>query len=97
MMNKQPSPYLCHIFICTNVRPDHPENPGCGTKDGPALKSLLKKAVDERGWKGKVRVSTSGCMGLCSTGPNALLYPQGIHFSAVTPDDVPAILDSIQL
>jgi (2Fe-2S) ferredoxin len=97
MMNKQPSPYLCHIFICTNVRPDHPENPGCGTKDGPALKSLLKKAVNERGWKGKVRVSTSGCMGLCATGPNVLLYPQGIHFSAVTPDDVPAILDSIQL
>lgn len=96
-MNKQLSPYLCHIFICTNVREDNPENPGCGTKGGPALKALLKKAVKDRGWKGKVRVSTSGCMGLCGTGPNVVLYPQGIHFSAVTETDLPAILDSIKL
>jgi (2Fe-2S) ferredoxin len=95
-MNTQKSPYLCHIFICTNVRNDNPENPGCGTKCGPELKALLKKAVNERGWKGKVRVSTSGCMGLCGTGPNVVLYPQGIHFSAVTEDDIPQILNAIE-
>lgn len=95
-MNRQPSPYLCHIFVCSNVR-DNPDKPGCGAKGGAILKAKLKEAVNARGWKGKVRVSTTGCMGLCGDGPNVLLHPQGIHFSAVTEADLPAILESIQL
>jgi (2Fe-2S) ferredoxin len=94
-MKTQPSPYLCHIFICTNVRENNPDNPGCGAKGGTGLKDQLKAAVTARGWKDKVRISTSGCMGLCGTGPNILLYPQGIHFSGVTEPDVPLILDTI--
>lgn len=94
-MNKQTTPYLCHIFICSNVRENNPENPGCGTKGSGALKEKLKEAVAARGWKGKVRVSTSGCMGLCGTGPNVVLYPQGIHFSGVTETDLPAIMAAV--
>ena len=94
-MNKQQTPYLCHIFICANVRENNPENPGCGAKGGNALKDKLKAAVNARGWKGRVRVSTSGCLGLCAQGPNVLLHPQGIHFSAVSEADLPAILETI--
>jgi (2Fe-2S) ferredoxin len=94
-MKKQMTPYQCHIFVCANVRENNPENPGCGAKGGSALKDLLKKAINARGWKGKVRVSTSGCLGLCGTGPNVLLHPQGIHFSAVTENDVPLIMDAL--
>jgi (2Fe-2S) ferredoxin len=88
------TPYLCHIFVCSNVRENNPENPGCGAKGGATLKDLLKKAANARGWKGKVRVSTSGCMGLCGEGPNILLHPQGIHFSAVTEADIETVLDA---
>jgi (2Fe-2S) ferredoxin len=77
------------------VRENNPENPGCGAKGGAALKDLLKKAANARGWKGKVRVSTSGCMGLCGEGPNILLHPQGIHFSAVTEADLDCIMETI--
>jgi len=91
---KQQSPYLCHIFVCSNVRENNPENPGCGAKGGATLKDLLKKAANARGWKGKVRVSSTGCLGLCTQGPNVLLHPQGIHFSAVTEADVETILDA---
>jgi (2Fe-2S) ferredoxin len=91
---KQQSPYLCHIFVCSNVRENNPENPGCGAKGGATLKDLLKKAANARGWKGKVRVSSTGCLGLCTQGPNVLLHPQGIHFSAVTEADVETVLDA---
>ena len=93
-MNKQPTPYACHIFVCTNLR-DNPKNPGCGASGGSELKALLKQAINERGWKGRVRVSTTGCMGLCDTGPNVLLHPQGIHFSAVTEADLNTILNEV--
>jgi len=93
-MNKQSTPYTCHIFVCSNVR-DNPEKPGCGASGGGDLKALLKKEISERGWKGKVRVSTTGCMGLCGTGPNVLLHPQGIHFSAVTAADLSIIIETV--
>ena len=94
-MQKQPSPYLCHIFVCSNVRDNKPENPGCGAKGGDELKAALKQTIKDRGWKGQVRVSTTGCMGLCGAGPNVLLHPQGIHYSAVTENDLPAILETV--
>ena len=95
-MTKQLSPYQCHIFVCANVRESNPENPGCGAKGGNALKDKLKAAVNARGWKGKVRVSSTGCLGLCAQGPNVLLHPQGIHFSTVTENDLPAILREVE-
>ena len=56
-MKKQQTPYLCHIFVCANMRENNPENPGCGAKGGDVLKDKLKAAVTARGWKGKVRVT----------------------------------------
>jgi (2Fe-2S) ferredoxin len=94
MMKKQNSPYLCHIFVCSNVRPGNPANPGCGAKGGDRLKDKLKESANARGWNGKVRISTSGCLGLCAQGPNVLLYPQGIWFSDVTEADLETILET---
>ncbi|MDH3345804.1 MAG: (2Fe-2S) ferredoxin domain-containing protein [Kiritimatiellaceae bacterium] len=94
-MKKQSTPYRCHLFICSNIR-DNPSNPGCGAAGGAELKALLKKETKQRGWKGIVRVSTSGCMGLCGSGPNVLLHPQGIHFSDVQKTDIDAILQTVE-
>jgi (2Fe-2S) ferredoxin len=96
MMKKQNSPYLCHLFVCSNVRPNNPSNPGCGAKGGDRLKDKLKESANARGWNGKVRISTSGCLGLCSQGPNILLYPQGIWFSDVTEADLETILETVE-
>ncbi len=93
-MKESPSPYACHLFVCVNDR--HGERKSCADGVGTELKDLLKKQVEERGWKGRVRVSTSGCMGLCAQGPNVMVYPQGIWFSAVTPQDIGRILQKIQ-
>jgi NADH:ubiquinone oxidoreductase subunit E len=94
-MKKRTTPYLCHIFVCSNVRDGRPDNPGCGAKGGDDLKTVLKQEIKERGWSGKVRVSTTGCMGLCSSGPNILLHPQKIHFSEVTREDLNSILETV--
>lgn len=94
MMKKQNSPYLCHIFVCSNVRENNPLNPGCGAKGGDRLKDKLKESANARGWNGKVRISSSGCLGLCAQGPNVLLYPQGIWFSDVTEADLETILET---
>jgi len=95
-MKKSTTPYSCHIFVCSNVRDNNPNNPECGAKGGKNLKAILKQEIKDRGWKGNVRVSTAGRMGLCGTGPNVLLHPQGIHFSSVTENDLPMITETVR-
>ena len=84
------SPYVAHVFVCTNYRKG--ERKSCADNNSQLVKDTLKVAVEERGWKGKARVSTSGCLGLCTTGPNVMIYPQKVWFSEVSMDDVDAIL-----
>jgi (2Fe-2S) ferredoxin len=57
---------------------------------------MLKEAVSEKGWKGRVRVSQSGCMGLCGNGPNVMLHPQGVWISEVLMDDVGMIIAKVE-
>jgi (2Fe-2S) ferredoxin len=51
--------------------------------------------VAKAGLQGQVRVTRSGCLGLCAHGPNLLIYPQGEWRSGVTPADVPEILEGL--
>jgi len=93
-MQRQPTPFAAHVFVCVNDRKG--ESKSCADGVGMRLKDLLKTGVEARGWKGRVRVSHTGCLGMCGRGPNVMVHPQGLWFAGVTPDDVPAILDDVQ-
>jgi (2Fe-2S) ferredoxin len=91
---KKESPYLSHIFVCTNDRGG--ERKSCADNESRLVRSKLKEAVNNRGWKGKVRVTQSGCMGLCAKGSNVMLYPQKIWFAGVFPEDVEEIMSALE-
>jgi (2Fe-2S) ferredoxin len=93
MPKQSESPYVSHVFVCTNDRGG--KRKSCADNNSQRIKTKLKDAVNEKGWKGKVRISTSGCLGLCATGPNVMIYPQQIWFSEVFPDDVNDIISAI--
>jgi (2Fe-2S) ferredoxin len=93
-MEENVSPYVCHIFVCTNDR--NGERISCADGNGADIRIALKKEVNRRGWKGKVRVSQCGCLGLCQKGPNVILYPQKIWFSGVLESDAPGIISEIE-
>jgi (2Fe-2S) ferredoxin len=92
--DKKESPYLCHIFVCTNDR--NGKRKSCADNDSRLVRSNLKEAVNNKGWKGKVRVSQSGCLGLCANGSNVIIYPQNIWFAGVLPEDVEEIMSAVQ-
>ena len=94
MPTKNESPYVAHVFVCTNDRGG--ERKSCADNNSPLVKAKLKNAVNEKGWKGKVRISTSGCMGLCAKGSNVMIYPQKIWLSGVFPEDVDEIVSAIE-
>ena len=94
MLKQNESPYISHVFICTNDRKG--ERKSCSDNNSEVIKAKLKNVVNKKGWKEKVRISTSGCMGLCANGPNVMIYPQKIWFSEVSPDDVEEIVSAIE-
>jgi (2Fe-2S) ferredoxin len=94
MPKQNESPYVSHVFVCTNDR--RGERKSCADNNSQLVKSKLKDVVNAKGWKGKVRVSKSGCMGLCVKGPNVMIYPQKLWFFEVFPDDVDEIVSAIE-
>jgi len=94
MPKQNQSPYVAHVFVCTNDRKGARKS--CADNNSPLVKAKLKEVVNERGWKGKVRISTSGCMGLCADGSNVMIYPQKVWFSGVMPDAVDEIVTTIE-
>ncbi|MBN2801592.1 MAG: (2Fe-2S) ferredoxin domain-containing protein [Deltaproteobacteria bacterium] len=89
------TPFKVQGFVCTNDR--HGESKSCADGDSNELRSLLKKRLKENHlWGGAARVSTSGCLGLCSQGPNIVLFPEGKLFSHVTLADADLIMSEIK-
>jgi len=94
MLKQKVSPYLSHIFVCTNDRGG--ERKSCADNNSKLIKSKLKDKINEKGWRGKVRISTSGCMGVCAKGSNVMIYPQKVWLSEVFADDVDEIVSIIE-
>ena len=94
MAEKAESPYVCHVFVCTNNR--HGERTSCADGDSADLRLGLKEAIRARGWSDRVRVSQCGCMGLCEVGANVMIYPQKVWFSRSDPHDSSEILACVE-
>ena len=94
MANQKESPYVCHVFVCTNDRGG--ERKSCADQNSPQIRTSLKQEFNNRDWTGKVRVSQSGCMGLCANGSNIMIYPQKIWFSEVSTDDIGQIVSKVE-
>ncbi len=92
-MNEASTPFTCHILVCTNCREN--ERKSCD-HNGTRLAKSLKSEVKDRGWKGRVRVSKSGCLGVCDDGPNMMIYPQGVWYKNVIHEDMERILSSVE-
>jgi (2Fe-2S) ferredoxin len=82
-----------HIFVCCNQRgADHPRG-CCDPAGSEALRNRFKQELQARGLKPLVRANAAGCLDQCEFGPTVVIYPQGIWYGAVRPDDVPRVLD----
>jgi (2Fe-2S) ferredoxin len=41
----------------------------------------------------KIGLTNTGCLGPCTTGPNVLVYPEGIMYGKLKKDDVKTIIE----
>jgi len=80
-------PFERHLFVCTNARPASSPRGCCASKGGAEVVQALKAAVKAAGLKGRVRAQAAGCLDLCEAGVSAVVYPEGIWYAGLTPED----------
>ena len=88
----RPTPFRCHIFICTNDRQGARRS--CADGQAAEIASALKERLRQL-HPNDVRVSRSLCMGRCDQGPNLMIYPRGIWYSQVRIEDVETIVQKV--
>ena len=91
--SNDPEPfYRCHVFCCTNKRPDKHPRGSCAQKGGADLRDYMKARAKEFGLN-DVRVNSAGCLDRCELGPTVVIYPDGVWYRCETRDDVDEILN----
>jgi (2Fe-2S) ferredoxin len=76
-----------HVLVCTFDRPGH-----CGSFGGLQLLELFRTEVDQRGLAREILVTRTGCTGQHAWGPTVIVYPEGIWYAGVKPEDVLVII-----
>lgn len=86
--------YDKHVFVCLNDRP--PESPRgcCKAKGSEEVLAAFKALVAAKGLAGSMRAQKAGCLDHCSHGVTVVVYPDGVWYGGVTPEDVPEIVES---
>jgi len=73
-----------HILVCSGT--------GCTSSSSTLIISNFTKLLEEKNLD-NVRVIKTGCFGLCAKGPVVVIYPEGIFYSMVQPEDVVEIVE----
>lgn len=85
-------PFKKHVFVCTGE--------ACTRNGSAAVKARMAGELKNRGLLRKKNVpgdfmcTECSSVGFCDIGPAVLVYPDGVWYAHVKPEDVPEIIDS---
>jgi NADH:ubiquinone oxidoreductase subunit F (NADH-binding)/(2Fe-2S) ferredoxin/NAD-dependent dihydropyrimidine dehydrogenase PreA subunit len=77
--------YRMHILVCAGA--------GCISSGCQAVSDALKKALKEKNLQNEVMVLETGCMGACELGPIAVIYPEGVFYKKLKPENMFEIVE----
>ena len=72
-----------HVAVCTNQ--------SCAAAGAPAVLERLRQA--ERDADADARVTRTSCLGACGEGPMVAVYPDGVWYGGVAPEDADRVVD----
>lgn len=83
-----------HVFVCTSCRVTGEQKGFCFNKGSVDIVARLMEEIDLNDLSSEVMVTNTGCFGICDKGPIMVVYPQGVWYGSLTPDDIPEIVES---
>jgi len=77
--------FRSHVLVCVD--------PECLSKGAHQLMDALNDELVATGLIDEVQVLETSRIGGCAQGPELMVYPEGIHYSGMSVDDVPFLVD----
>ncbi len=77
--------YPYHLMFCGGT--------GCRASKSIEIKDRLIDAIEKRHLQDKIVLIETGCIGFCAHGPVMVVYPGGVFYQYLKPDDMDEILD----
>ncbi|MBQ6998970.1 MAG: NADH-quinone oxidoreductase subunit NuoF [Clostridia bacterium] len=74
-----------HVLVCGGT--------GCTSSGSEKIINALEASLKEKNLENEIKVVRTGCFGLCALGPIMIVYPEGVFYSMVTPEDIPEIVE----
>ena len=75
-----------HIAVCTNRT--------CAGQGAATVLERLRQAIDGRDVD--ARITRSSCLDRCGEGPNVAVYPDGVWYGSVAPDDADRLAAAVE-
>ncbi len=83
-------PFRYHVYVCDQQKPEGV--PCCSARGSARVIDVLRREIAARGLREEVQITVCGSLGLCERGPNMVVYPEGVWYSGVRPEDVPELV-----
>jgi len=71
--------FRSHVLVCSGA--------SCVSSGSQAVAEALEQALKDLGLTEEVQIVRTGCMGSCDLGPVAVVYPEGVFYQKLTPED----------
>ncbi len=82
-----------HVFVCAQSRPPGHPRGSCGELGATRVFQAFLQQFEQGQLYGRFALTSTGCLGTCSEGPSVLVYPDGVMYAKVQPEDVSEIIE----
>ncbi len=77
--------FRSHVLVCVD--------PECLNKGAHDVMDALQDEIVSQGLIDEIQVLETSRIGSCSNGPELMVYPEGVHYVGLTPDDMPYLVE----
>ncbi|MDX1778350.1 MAG: (2Fe-2S) ferredoxin domain-containing protein, partial [Thermodesulfobacteriota bacterium] len=82
---KEDARFTYRLLLCAGT--------GCTANNSLVLRERIEKELAAAKLEEKVEISLSACNGLCGMGPSMIVYPEGIYYIKLKPEDIPQVVE----
>ena len=77
--------YRSHILVCGGT--------GCVSSGCKEVQEALIDELEKQDLRNEVKIVETGCHGFCEKGPIMVMYPEGVFYCEVTPEDMEELVE----
>ncbi|MBU0600557.1 NADH-quinone oxidoreductase subunit NuoF [bacterium] len=77
--------FRANLLICAGT--------GCVASGSLKVKAVLEDELKKKNLQNEVQIVLTGCNGFCAKGPLMVVYPEGIFYQGLNPENIPFLVE----